>query len=225
MKTTTIVIIIFLIIIFSGVAGFFIAKQFQPEPDNNTIIAQHKAEKREYVENAQRMSLEILRLEDKIDSLEMIPREIEKQIVYLQAGVDSVIASDSSKVVSEYRKGLVLLQIRPDVSLDLSTREKGLGALIFRETYGLRLKVINLNETNAELHNLAQKQERLLEIKDNIIEIDSLIFEAQELLIDELDSFWRNRFIIYMGGGAGYDGTTLRPELQMGIGIRIVGND
>lgn len=224
MKTIPIIIIVIL----TAFASIFVYSLFQSDPSiRQSEIDRLKEDKKALEEDGQRHLTEILRLDAKVDSLESIPPEIEKEIIYLQAEVDSVILSDSSKVVAEYRKGLVLLQIRPDVSLDLSTRERGLGALIFRETYGLRLTVPILHETIGTLKQSITKRDSLIASKQNIIRIDSLLAIGQDLLIDELDSFWRNRFVWTVGVYYIYIPATMKTGLGIGtgVGIRLWGNE
>ena len=205
--------------------AFFLGRGCSTDDITDTVIKELKARVVVEKAKAQKLNKDIFFLVQKIDSLMELPPEIEKQIVYLQAEVDSSIAQDSLNAIPEYRKGLNLLDIRTESVTSLTLREIGSGARVFRETYGLRLKTNSYLNIIDSQDALIGKQENLLEIKDNVLMLDSLTIEAQDLLIKEKSSFWRNRFIFYIGGGAGYDGTTLRPELQMGIGIRIVGND
>jgi hypothetical protein len=60
-----------------------------------------------------------------VDSLRNIPPEIDKQIIYLQAEVDSSIAQDSLNAISEYRAGLRLLTIRTETTNDPCAYFKG----------------------------------------------------------------------------------------------------
>jgi len=207
------------------VIAFLLFKDCNDPQVTSAEIDKLKAENKEYVIEGKRHVDEIIRLQSIIDSLEAIPPEIEKEIVYLQAGVDSSIAKDSSNAIAEYRKGLNLLEIRTESTPTLTLREIGIGALTFRETYGFRLKIPVLQETIFELKNLDTSNTKLLQIKDNIIRVDSLLAAGQDLIIDELDSFWRNRFIFYIGIGGNWNGLELAPGIQAGFGIRIWGNE
>ena len=179
-----------LLLILGALVGILIYIQFQPVPDNSSLIAQHKAEKREYQSNAQRMTFEILRQKDVIDSLEIFTERIDTQIVDLQAGVDSSIAKDSSNAIKEYRAGLTLLDINPELTPILSLREIGHGALIFRETYGLRLKVNSCLNMISEQDNLIGKQDKLINTKDNIAVLDSLTIYGLEQTIKDVKPRW-----------------------------------
>jgi len=207
------------------ISAFFLGKSCSVESVSEGYVDSLKATIVVEKAKAKELKKDIFILFEVIDSLRSIPPEIEKEIIYLQAQVDSSIAQDSSNAVVEYRKGLSLLSIRTESSLTLSLREIGLGGLVFRETYGLRLNVVNLNETIYQQDNLIEKQDSLIGLQTNIISLDSLAIEKQDFRIKELDSFWKNRFIFYIGLGAGYDTKTIRPAIQLGVGIRIAGND
>jgi len=208
------------------VIAFLLFKDCNDPQVTSAEIDKLKAENKEYVIEGKRHVDEIIRLQSIIDSLEAIPPEIEKEIVYLQAGVDSSISKDSSNATAEYRKGLRLLSVRTESTPTLTLREIGIGALTFRETYGLRLKIPVLQETIFELKNLDASNTKLLAIKDNIIRVDSLLAAGQDLIIDELDSFWRNRFVWTVGIYYIYVPATMKTGLGIGtgVGIRLWGN-
>jgi len=186
MKTAIITIAVIALI---GV-GYLLALQFQPTPNNSALIAQHNAERQEYKSNALGMVNEIIRLGIILDSLKDIEPEIERQIVYLQADIDSAIAIDSSNAVQEYRKGLLKLSIQPESTFTLTFREIGYGGLLFAELYGMRLKVGNLHEILSEQDGLIGKQEKLLEVKDNIAVLDSLTIYGLEQTIEIVKPKW-----------------------------------
>ncbi len=201
---------------------------FQESPSvKQAEIDKLKEQKEDYIKEAQEFNLERFYLVQTIDSLMQIPPEIEKQVIYLQEGVDSIIAKDSLNSIKEYRSGLKLLDIRPEIAPTLTLREIGLGALTFRETYGLRLKVTSLHDIIGTQDDLIGKQEGLIEINDNIISTDSLIIEAQDLRIDDLGSWWRNRVVWTIGVYYIYVPTTQETRLGFGtgIGIKLWGNE
>ncbi len=216
-----------IIIILALFSGWMISDMFR---DDSSISQaerdQLKRQKENYIRGAQKLNLERFYLYQKLDSLENIPREIEKQVIYLQAGVDSIIAKDSLNSIREYRSGLKLLGIRPESTPTPTLREIGLGAHIFRETWGFRLNVPVLKETIFELKNLDIKNNEIIATKDSVISTDNQIIEAQDLRIDELDSFWRNRFVWTIGVYYIYVPTTQETRLGFGtgIGIRLWGN-
>ena len=186
MKTT---IVITAIIALIGV-GYLLALQFQPAPDNSAQIAEWKAEKQEYREVEQRLCSEIIRQKVINDSLKAIPPQIDKQIIYLQAEVDSSIAEDSLNAISEYRAGLNLLDIRTESTPELTLRELGIGAHVFRETYGLHLKIPYLYEVISGQDSLIGKQVMLIEIKDNVAILDSLTIHGLEQTIKDVKPRW-----------------------------------
>ena len=199
--------------------AFFLGRGCSTDDITDTVIKELKA--RVVVEKAKAQSLnrDIFFLVQKIDSLMELPPEIEKQIVYLQAEVDSAIAQDSLNAIPEYRKGLNLLDIRTESTPKLTLYEIGSGARVFRETYGLRLKVNSYLNIIDSQDALIGKQENLLEIKDNVLMLDSLTIEAQDLLIHQLDGFFVKRFGLYGGVGMSYDGYKFAPSIQLGVGI------
>ena len=214
---------ILIIVALTAFVAIVIYSQFQPEAktDLSAINALKNQNKTLAIEKVIQKE-KIVALEERIDSLENVPEQIEKEIIYLTAKVDSVIADDSSKVVSEYRKGLALLQIRPDISLDLSTREKGLGALIFRETYGFRLKTPVLEEANLELHKSIGQHKRVIAIGDSIQTVDSLTIAGFDLIIKELDNWWRHRFSISLGVGISWiPNYGFQPSVGIQAGVNL----
>lgn len=205
--------------------AFFIGKGCSTDDITQSAINELKAQIPPLLVQVDKLKKDKVILVEIIDSLKKIPAQIDTRIVYLQSGVDSAIAKDSLNAITEYRKGLNLLEIRTESTPALTLREIGIGAYTFRETYGMRLKIPVLNETIDTLSSLVMNLEKTVVLKDRYIVINHAIMAAQDLLIKELDGFWVNRFIFYIGVGANYDGKTLAPGLQMGVGIRIIGND
>ncbi len=168
---------------------------------------------------------EIIDLQAEIDSLLAIPPTILTQVIYKQAEIDSALAKDSSNATQEYRKGLLKLQIRTDGTKFLSLREIGYGGLLFAELHGMRLAVPILNGTIIKQDRLIDRQGKLIKIKGNQIKIDSLFIAAQEILLQEKDSFFRHRFGIYLGLGTNYNGSEFTAGIQLGIGVLLWRND
>ncbi len=165
-----------IIIILALFSGWMLNNMLRDDPAvAQAEIDRLKEYKKAYILEAQKLNLERFYLYQKLDSLENIPREIEKQVIYLQAGVDSIIAKDSLNSIKEDRSGLKLLDIRPESTPRLTLREVAHGSLIFRETYGLRLRIIASNEIISNQDILIGKQENLIDIKNNVIKTDSSI--------------------------------------------------
>ncbi len=218
---TAVVFIIILVLIVGGLIYFW-----PKEGIKQSVVDILKAEKRELAIDKIDQTKKIVYLEHKIDSLESIPDKIKERVVYLQSEVDSAIAIDSSNSIQEYRKGLVLLDIRPDLTLRPTYREIGLGALIFRETYGLRLNVVNLNETNIELHNSIKQHKVVIILGDSIQVIDSLTIIAQDLIIKQLDSWWRHRFSVNVGAGISWiPNYGIQPSIGIQAGVNLWRNE
>jgi len=199
------------------ILAFFIGKKCS-DTTAKTTVDKWKAKVTVEEAKIKRYQKDVAILFSVIDSLESI--ELDERIVYLQ--VDSAIAADSTNAIREYRKGLQVLCYIPDETPTLTLREVGLGALNFQSLIGLKLALPVLYDKIHIRDTLISKQSTMLEIKDNIISLDSLTID---LLIKDKDSFWRNRFIFYIGVGANWNGTALAPGIQAGVGIRIVGND
>ena len=213
------------IVIGAFIIGAFLIGKSCNDDIAQTAINELKAKIPPLEAQVKELEKEKITLADVIDSLKSIPPKIDERIVYLQAEVDSSIAEDSLNAFAEYKKGLTLLDIRPDATPILTIREIGHGALIFRETYGMRLKIPVLQETIDSLDSFANNLSKTIDLKDNIIGINNLTIEAQDLMIKKLDGFWKNRIVLYVGAGGSYDGITIKPALHLGMGIRIWGND
>jgi hypothetical protein len=91
----------------------------------------------------------------------------------------------------------------------------------------MQLKIPVLYETIDTLHSLVGKLENIVDGKDNIIYLDSLTIEAQDLLIKQLDNFWKNRFVWSIGVSYIYVPATGKTHLGFGtnVGVRLWGNE
>jgi len=215
-----------IIVAITALVTILIYSKFQPSPTiTQADIDVLKAQIPPLEAQAERLEQDKLILVEIIDSLKKIEPTILTQIIYEKAEIDSIIGKDSTRAVSIYRKQLSLLQTKPDSTNTLTLREIAFGGIYMAELRGMRLNVVNLHNIVGEQDNLIGKQESIIEIKDSTLQIQRLTIEGRDLLIDELDSFWENRFIIYVGVGGNWDGTKLAPGIQAGVGIRIVGND
>ncbi len=191
-----------IIIILALFSGWMISDMFLGDPSVDQAETKWlKRQREDYILKFQQLNRDKFYLIQTIDSLMQVPAKIEKQVIYLQAEVDSIIAKDSLNSIKEYRSGLKLLGIRPEIAPTLTLREIGLGALTFRETYGLRLRIIASNEIISNQDILIGKQENLIDIKDNVIKTDSSIILSLELLVEEVKPTWlqsRTMILIYI---------------------------
>ena len=183
-------IITFLIAIAILVVVFFIGKGCSTDDITQSAINELKAQIPPLLVQVDKLEKDKIVLAEIIDSLKKLPPQIDTKIVYLQAGVDSAIASDSLNAIVEYRKGLELLEIRTETTPKLTLREVGWGGLLFRELWGMRLKIPNLNETILIQGQLIAKQDTIISIKDDIIGFNSLTIASLELLVKEVEPSW-----------------------------------
>lgn len=165
-------------------------------------------------------------LETILDSLLKVPPTIRKQVIRVIDTIDARIEEDSTYAIVAFRDGLQRWNTIPDGTDYPTYREFGYSAKYMQEGYGYKLQVKEYEEKIVpNLETTVEDYKGLYKSSTNLNKIKDLSLEQKDIEIGKLDSFWRHRFVVYAGGGANYDGTTLRPGLQLGIGVRIWGNE
>lgn len=186
-------------------------------PDNSKEIAALKDSIRESESKVKSLNAEIAELQaQKEKSKETIKDDL--------AEIDVAIEIDSANAIVKYRDNLFLLNYMPDQSDYLTFREIGLGSKLFVELRGSRIQ-LTINDTLiARYKAVVKEKDKQIENKEILLHYSSQTAEYYEDLYKETQGFFYDRFIVYAGIGMGYDGTNVRPELQIGVGIKIVGN-
>ena len=207
MKTYLISIVIALII------GGFIGYSFHPDDKSQEVIQKYEKQ----LAGAKDSLNKIIQIKQReIDSLKSLEPQIIIKYREKRQNIDSVIATDSTNAIGEYREGLKTLNVLPDNSKDLTYREIGFGAKFFnqlRENIDLTLLKDQINAKQESLNKQLQSK------------IEILLSENELLKLKECDepSFWYKRFPIILGGGIGYDIEKKNMSVNFGIyfGIRI----
>lgn len=166
----------------------------------------------------------------KIDSLEVELIKI-KQLYRLKGKtIDSLIAKDSTNAIEQYRLALQNLGVIPDMSERLTLREIGYGAKFISEIPSINLQLSILEMTNKNYERLDSiRIATIAEYEKQEIKYDRLIrngthqTEVYRQAYENATRFWANRIIVYLGVGANYN-ETIKPGLQLGVGIKIWGN-
>lgn len=169
----------------------------------------------------------------KVDSLEAVVVRIRKQSAQQELQVDSLIADDSSRAVEQYRIALMNLGVVPDMSERLSFKEIGHGAKFMFQFQGLALQVNVADQTNIDLQEALVLQEMIEDEQDIIIRTkdELLMWSSEEVQLyktayEQSTRFMANRLIVYLGFGGSYTADqVIRPSIQLGLGVRIWGND
>ena len=128
-----------IVFILGAVIIMFLLKMCEEEidmPDNT----------RELSSKIGQLELKVIKLEAENDSLKKIPPLIDRQIIYREREINESIAEDSSNSLVEYRRSLQDNNYLPDVTLYLTYREVGLGAILMAKVPKLELKVKTYEE-------------------------------------------------------------------------------
>lgn len=157
-------------------------------------------------------SIEVLL--SQIDPLKSIPEKIVYKEKIKAEEINTIIASDSNLAIGEYRKGLKLLDIKPDIDSLLTNREIGYGALLFNELKSKREQLFNSFQIQGKQTEVISELESQ---KKNLLNQVALLKAS----LTTTESFWDNRFAPFLGIGLSYNGKTIEPALQLGFGIRI----
>ena len=205
MKTYLISIVIALII------GGFIGYSFHPDDKSQEVIQKYEKQ----LTGAKDSLNKIIQIKQReIDSLKSLEPQIIIKYREKRQNIDSVIATDSTNAIGEYREGLKTLNVLPDNSKDLTYREIGFGAKFFNQLRENIDLILLKDQINAKQESLNKQLQSKVEV---------LLSENELLKLKECDepSFWDNRFIPYIGVGLGYNGKTIEPNAQIGFGVRI----
>ncbi len=144
-----------------------------------------------------------------IDSLETIPPEIRKQIIYREREINESIAKDSSNSLVEYRRSLVDNDYLPDGTLYLSYREIGLGAILMAKVPKLELTIkLYETETIPTLKASVKNYQVLYQSSQELNEIKDLTINEQALKIKKGEA-WYNSKILWFGVGVLASGITV----------------
>ena len=200
---------------------FVISQSCSKESDLESTINNLKESLKQEQEFRDSVDAVIDALNDAVSELANKRDSIKTQILYRDREIDENIAKDSSNALVQYRQSLTENGWLPDESTQLTFREIGIGSKLMAKVPRLELEL-----------NLCDEQ---LETKDKIIadhlfikksyqeslDLQKLSIQAYKQELEEKNSFWYGRFVIYAGIGANYNGTTLAPGLQLGIGFKI----
>jgi len=153
-------------------------------------------------------------LKYKVDSLQALqPKIIYKYFTKTQE-VDSILTFDTTKgtAINLYRNNLALLEIKPDTSLDLTTKEIGWGAKNFIELQEKRELLFNC-------YGVVKEQETMLDTLSysNLALIKKNSILEQQASLKPEPSWWYKRFGFFIGGGYGYDLNTKQVNPQVGV--------
>src|SRR5690606_13135474 len=178
-------------------------------PDNSKEIAALKDSIRESESKVESLNAEIGKLQAE---KETVKETVQDDITE----IDVAIEVDCSNAIVKYRDNLFLLGYVPHQSDYLTSREIGLGAKLFLEFNGRRLQLTNNDTLIARYKSVVKEKYKQRENKEILTHNGSQAAKYYQDLYEDTQGFFYDRFIVYAGIGAGYDGITIRPELQIG---------
>ena len=166
-----------------------------------------------------------------IDSLMMVLRRIRRQSHNRQMEIDSLIASDSSRAIQQYRIALETLGVIPDMSARLTLREIGYGAKFLSDYQGMQLQVHLQAEAFNELELLIILKEDVITEQKNIIiskekkveqtEMESDLYKAA---YEDVTRFMANRIVVVAGGTTVYVNGVFHFGAGVTFGLKLWGN-
>lgn len=171
----------------------------------------------------------------KIDSLSSVIASITKKSGIKRREIDLEIAKDSANSIGEYRKSLRNLE--PMIGFitgngPLTFLEIGTGAKYLSGIPGMQLTINKYQENESNfVERLKIKDQRLSEKdfqltgKDDLILMQKKNAEYYKEQNEIKEGFFYHRFGVYAGVGGNYDGKTISPGVQLGVGIFIWRNE
>ena len=147
------------------------------------------------------LELKITKLEAENDSLKKIPPLIDRQIIYREREINESIAEDSSNSLVEYRRSLQDNNYLPDVTLYLTYREVGLGAILMAKVPKLELKVKTYEEIVFKDDVIISDLKYQIDGYQELNEMQKESTKYYKALYDNEASFWNSNYL-WLGIGA-----------------------
>lgn len=233
---TGIVVVIFLLAV-GCLIGYLLTKgsAILPPTDNAELIRQLEDNIAASVAREDSLALQDSLKGLKIDSLKTVIASIIKKYEIKRREIDLEIAKDSLNAVKVYRFQLLELGEMPWSLSDgasLSLWEIGTGAKYLSGIPGMQLTINKYQENELNyVERLKIKDQRLSEKdfqlagKDDLIKMHKANEEYYKKQFDNTEKFFYHRFGFYVGVGGNYDGKTISPGIQLGVGIFIWRNE
>lgn len=209
--------------------GMIFKSCFSKETDLQTSLNNIKVELQKEQDNRNQLENENKRMKASYDSLEAVKQKEIIRTAEREREIDENIAGDSTRARIEFNQALTENGEIPDPLPDnlnyVSYRDLGLSAKLMMKLPRVGMQ---LNICEQQVDTLLEAYENHQFIKksyESSLGIHKRETKKLEIELERRNSFWYDRFAIVVGGGAGYDGTAVRPHVGVTVGVKVWGSE